>query len=353
MGGRWRWLAGALALALTGLAAGMPVFNGWQAEQTWQSRVEQWDRRLADGIGAGATARIVDYQRGLYRASVRTELVLPASTLTPAMREHLGLSASGPVRWVLEQTLQHGWRGVALDGHLRPAGALAPVFERLGGNPESISVRGHLGFETQSLAIRIRRLAGVPELFELGGMQASTDLRPVAGASGAGVWSGQTQIVIEALALPGAPPLQGRATVDFERIDARALLTLSADQWRPSLAALATESPRLALSALRLETVPGQGLSGEASLQIRPAMAERLRAGAHGMALWEALRLDTELVIDQAMVEALPNEAQAWLQQGRAFGFLRRRDGDWRLALAVDEGSLRIHGQTPAWAPGN
>ncbi|PYZ99917.1 hypothetical protein A6K26_007510 [Gammaproteobacteria bacterium 2W06] len=354
MGRHWRWWVGIPAVALAAVMAGLPVFNGWQAEQTWQHRVEQWQRALSETVGAVATARVVDYQRGLYRASVRTELVLPASTMPSAWRAALGLSAPQPVHWVLKQTLRHGWRGVAFDGHLQPTGALAPVFERLGGDAESISVRGHLGFDTQSIAVRVQQLAGAPDLFELGGLRASTDLRPVAGRPGAeGVWRGDARLVIDALELPDVAPLQGRAVVEFERIDAAALLTLSADQWRPSLAALASESPRLSLAALRLETPQGQGLSGEASLRIRPAMAERLHAGASGMVLWEALRLDTELVIDQALVAVLPGEVRAWLDLGRAFGFLRRRDGDWRLALAVDEGSLRIHGQTPAWAPGD
>jgi len=337
----WRWAGAALGLALGAAAAGLPVFNGWQAERNWQAQVAQADRALSAGAATGANARIVEYRRGLYRSTVSTELVVPAALLTPGGRESLGLTASASLRWVLDQTVRHGWRGVRFDGDLRAVGALAPVMARLGGDAARIGVRGRLGFDSQSLVIDAGPLAG-----RTGGVD-QLRLEANSALDRAGRLQGDLRLTGEGLDLPGLPRANGQAVLHVERLDTAALNQGAAAPWRSTLAALAAGAPRFALTRLRLETADGDAMHATANLRVQPLLAERLREGATGMALWEALRLDTELVIDQAMVEALPNEAQAWLHQGRASGFLRRREGTWRLALALEEGQLRLDDSPP------
>ena len=165
------------------------------------------------------------------------------------------------------------------------------------------------------------------------------------------------------LAMAGQPTLRGGLTLDFEGLAPAGLLALSrqtargglpdtlAAGPRQALALLAEAGPRVGLTRLRLENLAGAGMSARADLQIRPVMAARLRTGHDPMALWSALRLDAEMGIDPALAQALPAEQMAWLQQLQAFGILRQIDGEWRLAVSMDEGRLSIHGQ-PWWDGG-
>ena len=241
-------------------------------------------------------------------------------------------------------------------------------------------------------------------MLELGSIRLDADLRLIAGQPSRGIWVGDTGLSLEDMTLrpadepamslsrvdletssrltgedrmegdirldwqglvaPRAPRMQGAMALEFQRLDPPALLALSQSaaaestapvfgpEWRRLLAVLAAEAPRLELSKLRVETADGDGLEGRAKLMVRPVMAERLVNGAGGMALWRALRLDAELAIDSALIEALPAEPRMWAEQARAFGILRRTATDWRVEMSMDEGALRIHGEQPWWSAG-
>ena len=435
MHGRWRWIGVAMVVFAGAVVAAAPVVNGWQAQKTWERSADR--PRL----------EVTDYERGLYRSSVRSRVELPAAAISPALRQALGLSMDAPVEFVLDHTVDHGLRGVTFEGHLRPVGPLAAPFERLGGDADSLQVDGRLGLDEQSFRLRSETLAGpldaegdlrleiaplaldsryeagsgtwnaslewsgftlaeaaTEALLELGSLRFDADLQLVAGEPSRGVWVGDSGLSLEdltlqpaaepamrlsrvdldtrsrltdadrmagdirldwqGLAVPQAPPMQGVMALDFQRLDPAALLALSesaiddsapglsAAEWRQQLAVLAAEAPRVELSTLRVETTDRDGLEGRADLTVRPAMAERLANGVGGMGLWQALRLDAELAIDTALIEALPAELRLWAEQAKAFGILRRTASDWRLEVSMDEGTFRIHGKQPWWSRG-
>ena len=406
MAKQWRWgLVGALIL-LGAVAAGVPVFNGWQAEQAWRNRVAELDTRLA-AAGDGSGARIIDYERGAFTARTRTLVELSASHFPAAMRATLALPP-GPAELMLTLTLRHGWRGVSFDGHLQPVGALTEAFARLGGHERSVRVAGRLGLGRQSLTVQSELLAGPLDpagtlRLRIEGVLITSDARLLTGTPRQGVWVGESQLelglfslepatgpgltleqfasrastregeagLVEAdfafdwglLAIGRVPPLRGGFALAIERLAPAGLLALSrltagADppalldaRPRRALALLAEAAPRAELTRLRLENPAGAGMSGTAELEILPRMAARLRTDEGGMALWSAARLDAAMGIDDALVRALPAEQAGWLQQLQAFGILRREAGQWRLEVSMDEGLLSVHGQ-PWWRSG-
>lgn len=260
MQGRWRWM-GVVLVALTGVVvAALPVINGWQAQKTWEQGVDRLSRQAAVHADGQARMQVTDYQRGLYRSSVQSRLALPAAALPPALRGALGVTAGGPIELVLEHTVKHGWRGVAFEGHVRPVGALARPFERLGGDDGSLQVNGRLGLSDQSLELRSEALSGPLDrqgnlrltmaplaldshydptrgqwegslewsgftlaqaasdaMLRLGGLRFETDLRLVAGQPSRGIWVGDTALHLEDMALrPMAQPAMTVARVDLE-----------------------------------------------------------------------------------------------------------------------------------------
>ncbi|MEX0386586.1 DUF945 family protein [Spiribacter onubensis] len=441
---QWRWgIVGALIL-LAGIAAAVPVFNGWQAEQTWHNQIDELNARLA-AAGDGSGARIIEYERGAFAARTRALVELSAANFSPAMRATLALPP-GPAELMLTQTLRHGWRGVSFDGYLQPVGALAETFARLGGHERSVRIAGRFGMGRQSLTVESELLAGAldpagtlrlrseplrfeadyhdrsdrlttrlvwPELslqapetdgaLRLEGVLITTDARLLAGTPTQGLWVGESQLdlglfslepasepgltlrqfasrastregeagLVEAdfdfdwasLAIGRLPPLRGGFALAIERLAPAGLLALSqhtpgADppatfdaRQRRALALLAEAGPRFALTRLRLENPAGAGMSGTADLRILPLMADRLRMGESGMALWSAARLDAAMGIDDALARAFPAEQASWLRQLQAFGVLQRQDDQWRLEVSMDEGRLSVHGQ-PWWRGG-
>ena len=403
---QWRWgIVGALIL-LGGIAAGVPVFNGWQAEQTWRNQIADLDTRLA-AAGDGSGARIIDYERGAFATRTHTLVELSASNFSPAVRTTLALPP-GPAELMLTLTLRHGWRGVSFDGYLQPVGALNEAFARLGGHERSVRIAGRFGLGRQSLTVQSELLAGPLDpagalRLRIEGVLITTDGRLLAGTPTQGVWVGDSQLdldlfslkpatepgltlqqfasrastregeagLVEAdldfdwasLAIGRLPPLRGGFALAIERLAPAGLLALSqhkAGADRPAsldarprraLALLAEAGPRFELNRLRLENPAGAGISGTADLRILPLMADRLRIGEHGMALWSAARLNAAMGIDDALAQAFPAEQARWLQQLQAFGVLRRQDDEWRLEVSMDEGRLSVHGQ-PWWSGG-
>ena len=378
----FRWVAVAV-IALGVAAATVPVLMGWQAERTWHDQVAALDARLADSR-EGAGARIVDYERGLFSARVRTMLELPPSALAPPVRATLGL-ADGPVELRLTQSVQHGWSSAAFDGYLQPVGALAGLFARLGGTDRSLRISGRIGIGRQSVVVRAESLAGPldrqgqlqlrsdPMRFEavhasrdgrltaellwqgvglddannaaelqIDGLQGRTKARRMAG-----LMDLDFELDWERLYLTDQPVLRGGLGLEIERL---APAGLESDS-RYALALLAEPGPRAALTRFRMQDDAGAGLSARANLEIKPRMAELLLTGQSGMALWSALHLDAELGIDDALIAAIPAGQADWVRQAQAFGILRRQDGQWRLEVSMDEGRLSVHGQ-PWWTGG-
>lgn len=384
---RWRrGIAGALIL-LGALATAVPAFNGWQAERHWRDQVAWLDSSLA-AANNRAGAAVIDYQRGVFTARTLSRVELPASVLDAGLRTALALPP-GPVKLKLVQTVQHGWRGVSFDGYLQPVGALAEPFDRLGGSERSVQIRGRIGLGRQSLTVQTKVLTGPldpegtlrlrlePLRFESD--YTADDRRLTASLDGSGLTlgaaggdellrleglQGDAEGLLEAglidatagldwtrLAVAGLPVLRGGLALALERLSPAGVVALGRQGSADALALLAETGPRATLTRLQLGDDAGVGLSARADLQVQPRMADRLRAGAGGMALWSALRLDASMAIDEALIQALPAEQSTWLRQLQAFGVLQRQDDQWRLEVSMDEGRLSVHGQ-PWWRGG-
>jgi hypothetical protein len=215
----------------TGVAI-TPVINGWQAEATWRDAAPRVSDALSASLGGQARVEVIDYQRGLYRARVTSRIELPAPALTG--------NGSAPIELIADHRLRHGWRGVSIDGHLEPVGALADSFRRLGGDETTLSMDGEFGHDAQSLQIRSESLAGpldrsdtvtleiaplaleartteagdhwvtaldwsgfalrepdTEAMLSLGGLKLDSDLRLVAGQPLQGVWAGEVTLGLE------------------------------------------------------------------------------------------------------------------------------------------------------------
>ncbi len=290
----------------------------------------------------------------------------------------------------------------ALEGPLDPDGALQLRIEplQLETRYRDGSSRLETRLEWPGLVMTAPETEGT---LRVGRMSAESDARLVAGTLAEGVWVGEGRYSLEALALtpalepgialeqftltaasreredgliagtlnsdwarlvlPDTPPLRGALEVRFDRLAPAGLLALSRQSGatdlnglagagqRRALALLAEAAPRLDLSRLRVETEANAGLNGSMELAVRPAMADRLRTGQAGMALWSAVRLDAEMGLDETLARALPAEQAAWLRQLEGFGIVERREGQWRLAVSLTDGQLSVHGR-PWWGGG-
>lgn len=384
---RWRWGTGGALILLGVMVAAVPAFNGWQAERHWRDQLAWLDAWLT-AADEGTGAAVIDYERGVFTARTVSRITLPASALADGLRMALALPP-GPIELELVQAVRHGWRGVSFDGHLRPTGPLAATFARLGGTGESVQIRGRIGLGRQSLTVQTETLAGPldpdgmlrlrldPLRFESDYM--ADDRRLTASLDGSGFAlrtaggeallrldgvQGDTEGRLEAglidaaaeldwtrLAVAGLPVLDGGLALDFARLSPVGLVALAGQDRAGALPLLAETGPRATLTRLRLDDGSGAGLAARADLQVQPRMADRLRAGAGGMAMWSALRLNAAMDIDDALVQTLPEEQSAWLRQLQAFGILRRQDDHWRIEVSMDEGRLSVHGQ-PWWSGG-
>ncbi|PWG62782.1 DUF945 family protein [Spiribacter halobius] len=194
---RWRYGAAAVILLAAGGAAALPWVNGLRAENAVRAGVAAAESRLAADPRSDASLALVRYQRGPLGGEAVARLRFPESEEGNELRAALGLPP-GPSTLDIRLDLEHGLTGVDLTGRLVPEGLVGAVLERLGGNADSLTLRGRVGVMERRLEIASARLAGA--LDEAGDQQlrveplaASLDFDAGSGlATGRLAWDGLT-----------------------------------------------------------------------------------------------------------------------------------------------------------------